>query len=267
MMHDTTPGYQPMDCDTLQRLNPFCLADPLFCVLYIPLLDAEAETGLAPEEVWCEALAVSVRLGRSPRPDLALRQEQRYLGLRYTELVHPDDARIAVLTVLLFMLAAVPAEVQGEAYARLLLDVSRQLNGHPLHESLCASIRRSEEAEEAEGRFVGGKNYLKESAIPLAIGAEETGALHADDLVDEALRSASVDHCDSLLALLSDYDYRHGHAIEPQINRLREGLGELRRRATEARKMENYGIYNEQVGSQHLGLPAADLCKLIEKTA
>ena len=68
----------------------------------------------------------------------------------------------------------------------------------------------------------------------------------------------------TVLAVLARYDYHHAHAIEPHVGRLREGLDELRRRATEAREINNHGTYIEQVGTQHLSLPPAATHKLID---
>ena len=269
MMRDTEAGYQPMSWGMRQKLVPLCLVDQLFCVLYAPLADAETEISLSPEEVWCEALAVSARLGRTPRPDIALRQEQGFLTQRYAALSHPEDTLCAVLTVLLFMLADVPAEAQGASHTALCRHVARQLNGHPLHENLCASISHSEEYEEAEGRTIPGRDYLHEAALPSALQPEAAAdTLPVADLVDEALATCSIDHCEAVLAVLARYDYRHAHAIEPHIDRLREGVDELRRRATEAREINNHGTYIEQVGTQQIGLPPTAARKLIDsKTA
>lgn len=268
MMRDAEAGYQPISWGLRQKLAPLCLADQLFCVLYAPLADAEAETGLSPEEVWCEALAVSARLGRTPRPDIALRLEQGFLARRYAALPHPGGAQCAVLTVLLFMLADVPAEARGGTHAALCRHVARQLNGHPLHEGLCASISRSEEDEEAEGRPVPERDYLHESAPPSALQPGAADTLPVADLVDEALATCSAGQCEAVLAVLARYDYHHAHAIEPHVGRLRQGLDELRRRATEAREINNHGTYIEQVGTQHLSLPPAPTHKLIDnKTA
>ena len=257
-MTDFEITYRPLGLRVRQKLLPLCLADQLFCVMYDALEATVPETGLAPEEAWCEASAVASRLGQSPRPDIAIRQEQSVLAQRYASLDHPESTLCAVFTVLLHMLASASRDMGDNPNSALCVEVARRVMEHPLYGDMCRMVRQSESAEERQGRFVLShpKNYLK--ASPLSPEAqEEADTIGVGELVEEALETYSASLCESVLSVLSAYNDRHGHRIQPHVTHLREGLNELRRKAAETRRIENNGTYNEHVGQQNVGLLSA----------
>ena len=122
-----------------------CLSHSLFCNLYEALAACEDRTGLAPEEVWSEALRMAQRLGQSPRPDFSIKHDYARLVSRYRTFVagggvetHRNDAqagatRCAVFTTLLYMLAAT-SSVDDNPYARLCVFIVRRLREEPLYQ-------------------------------------------------------------------------------------------------------------------------------------
>lgn len=258
MMTDVEITYRPLELRVRQKLLPLCLADQLFCVMYDALEAAAPETGLAPEEAWCEASAVAARLGGSPRPDIAIRQEQSVLVQRYASLDHPESALCAVFTVLLHMLASASRNMDDNPNRVLCVEVARRIMEHPLYGAMCRTVRQSESVEEGRGRFVLShpRNYLE--APSLSPEMQETeGSIDVEELVEVALETCSASLCESVLSVLSAYNDRHGHRIQPHVTHLREGLNELRRKAAETRRIENNGTYNEHVGQQNVGLLSA----------
>lgn len=255
MMTDFEIAYRPLGLCARQKLLPLCLADQLFCVMYDALEATVPETGLAPEEVWCEASAVAARLGRSPRPDISVRLEQSVLAQRYASLPHPESAFCAVFTVLLHMLVSASRNMEDNPNRALCVEVVRQVMEHPLYRFMCRVVRQSESAEEGQGRFVlsSPKNYLE--APPFFPESQKMiDAINVEELVEETLATSSVSLCESVLSVLSAYNDGHGHCIQPHVTHLREGLNELRRKATDTRRIENHGTYNERVGQQNVGL-------------
>lgn len=281
-MNDGELSYCPLGYGIRQKLLPLCLADQLFCIVCNALAEVEAETALSPEEVWSEALNVAGRLGDSPRPDIALRQEYRFLAVRYASLSYPDghreerkaeDAertRCAVCTVLLFMLASASKKWDDNPNKGLSQCLAGYLCDMPFYDRLCLLIRENEAEEERMGRFVSPKDYLKEAGRREKAFTGSGDLMRVGDLVDETLETFSIPVCENVLSVLCAYNDKHGHAIQPHVTRLREGLYGLRRQGAEPRKIENHGTYNEQVTQQNVGyLPAetsTNTSKYIERT-
>lgn len=174
MMNECT--YQKMDWEIRRNVLNVCLCDQLFCVVYQALQEAETESGLSPEEVWCEALGVMQRIVRLPRPEIAFRQEKSYLLARYDTFACADGSHTVrgqeparqtvctVFTTLLFMLAAASGQISSNPYRKLCIGIARDLDGNPLYKSLYARIRASEKEEEQEGRYVDVQDYATHDA-------------------------------------------------------------------------------------------------------
>lgn len=238
------------------KLLPLCLADHLFCVVCDALAQAEAETGLSPVEIWSEALNVSARLAQTPRPDMAFRLQRGLLARRYASLRAPENARCAVLTVLLYMLAAAPGRVDDHPQKSLCVLVAREVMGMPLHGILLAAIGQTELQEEKAGRFVVPKEYLNASKAWKAEEQQEAKSDWIDmaGLVDETLETYSASVGEAVLSVLSAYNDHHDHCIQPHVDRLRNSLRERNRQSSEARRIEvgSGATYNETVNQQSI---------------
>lgn len=240
--------YRKMDWEVRRKVLDVCLHDQLFCVVYQALQDTEAESGLSPEEVWCEALGVMRRIVGLPRPDIAIRQEKGYLLARYDTFAGEGGACTVrgqepagqtvctVFTVLLHMLAASSEQPEENPYRELCFYIEREYAGCALYRSLRERIRLSERKEEQAGRYVSIQDYARQSVPEIAW--DEVHTLEVDELVKIVCDTHSVDCYEQAIHLLSRYNDHHGHRFQQVVDELRDRLDALRRRLTEPRLTE-----------------------------
>ena len=240
-----------------------CLSHSLFCNLYEALAACEDRTGLAPEEVWSEALRMAQRLGQSPRPDFSIKHDYARLVSRYRTFVagggvetHRSDAqagatRCAVFTTLLYMLAAT-SSVDDNPYARLCVFIVRRLREEPLYQDLCRDIRRGESEEEADGHFVPPTDYTKCTAAvaDTLIAVQEGEWMQVGELVQEAVGSHSPQVCTSVMHVLTGYNRKHGHRYQAHIDCLHEAIDRMVEEQNSSRIVENNGTINHIENNQ-----------------
>lgn len=241
-------AYRKMSWEMKRSVLDVCLCDQLFCVVYQALLEVETESGLSPEEVWCEALGVMHRIGRLPRPDLAFRQEKRYLMARYDTFAGTDGTCIVrgqeaaeqsvctVCTVLLYMLATASGQVASNPYRELCVGIVRELDGLALYRSLRELICTSEGEEELAGRYVHVQDYAAHDAPEPS--HTEAHTLEVDELVETVCSMHSASCYEQVILLLSRYNDCHGHRLQQEVDLLRERLDALRRTLSEPRLTE-----------------------------
>lgn len=270
----------PLPKGVRRRLFDVCLAHPLFCDLYEPFSARVEETGLAPEEVWSEALRIAARLGKSPRPDFSIKRDYEELSERYRTFISPEgvktnrsereaeSSRCASLTVLLYMLASFDSN-ERNPYQKTCIFLVRRLMEHPLYTALCRDIRRCEADEETEGHFVPPTDYTRLSEPDFLNAGDAGGRMNISELVDETVASCSASVCASVMHVLIGYNKKHGHCAEAHIDRLHDEINRLTKERNAPRTIENNGtcILNNQgpvngdVKEQHNILPSPDVAE------
>lgn len=277
MMDECT--YQKMDWEIRRNVLNVCLCDQLFCVVYQALQEAETESGLSPEEVWCEALGVMQRIVRLPRPEIAFRQEKSYLLARYDTFACADGSHTVrgqeparqtvctVFTTLLFMLAAASGQISSNPYRKLCIGIARDLDGNPLYKSLYARIRASEKEEEQEGRYVDVQDYATHDAP--AGTQKETHTLEVDELVETVCGMHSAACYEQVIQVLSRYNDSHGHRFQQSVDKLRNRLDTLRRAASEPRMTEQVVVQKGgmNISRSHFEGTRFDIAKKSEEPA
>ncbi|MDO4161158.1 MAG: hypothetical protein Q4D41_11935 [Prevotellaceae bacterium] len=219
-------------------LFPLCMDDSLFRVIYRPAADVETRSCISPIEAWCEALSVMKRLGSSIKPEVEILQLCREYSAKYMFIA--DDASktvirrtesmaaftvCEVLTLVAYMLAAMPSESRLVRNKQLRHELGKKLNAHTLFAKMRNAISNEERIEEAKGNHIRATDYR---CVTLGIDfGSEKPKIDVGDIVRIALETNDVGTISSILDILRRFNENGGYNYKEEIKLLRDKIDEI----------------------------------------
>lgn len=205
-----------------------CLEDELFAALFKALsyFEKEWKTG-TPVEVWVSALMARGELVDTPHPEL-------FVERLFDDL--PDNKALLCEAVLFWMLTvedwSTKVTALKETLARMLLGYGERWN------TVFSLFRDSEVEYEKMGHSVKQCDYVGKK-LP-GISYSSPNGIDARELVDLALSSFSIEMCGNLYLILSYLDGKKGHIYQVEVDRLYDGVVELRKKELEKNVINKY---------------------------